>query len=476
MILFLISPVLGFVNDIPSTYTDVYQGETVVFPSMAVACAAMGDGSPYGTWGTLAYPILLSTFPITSVSGTQVLKGKLDTYPTSMYGYGDYRTWVIPTVFETCQTANYYLANRMFCSNEHEGASVIWKVHAGTRPPITIIFSATEDGDYTKKLIDVDISLSNGMTGLTDINGNYTFVNVTASSGSRYTAIKTGYNPRRNISLDTTIGNNGGVVNFTMINLNTTPGNVSVYFDIRDGSSSALIQGASWGIQNLTNMEWRNATIETGKGYTDATGANRQYPLSLGTTVRMTAAKTGYQSATQDVLIPYDKYLVTLNLLPTNLAPSTGNFSAVVSINCILNGTPLKQASVSMSPGGKTGMTNDAGAAIFNNIAIGNYSLTASATGYQSAMTDISGISGQTIMKAIQLLPNGYTIGPGGAITDPTGTVVVPGAGTGTGSGTGSSDPNTKAAGGVTSFLDNIGAIGGFIIFLLLIWFVRKIW
>ena len=68
---------------------------------------------------------------------------------------------------------------------------------------------------------------------------------------------------------------------------------------------------------------------------------------------------------------------------------------------------------------GRMASTNAAGVAMFYNVPVGSYSLQVSAPGYQSATSDITGTNQDTVMKRVNLLPNGFRQNENGTIIDP---------------------------------------------------------
>ena len=59
-------------------------------------------------------------------------------------------------------------------------------------PPLPLVFSISETGNFTNKLSGVNIILSNGVSGITDINGNAT-ITTSPSSTLTYSLSKSGY-------------------------------------------------------------------------------------------------------------------------------------------------------------------------------------------------------------------------------------------------------------------------------------------
>lgn len=402
-------------------------------------------------------------------TGDLMSAGWIAVSPYSFYEYG------------YCKYAN---------GTTYDPLGIVWNFHRSSPPVIATPAYTTNIGTYistnnTVSLIDTS-SVSNGEN---ISSWNWSFGDGNSATVKNPVHLFPGVGDY-NVSLGvTSVSNSTKVTVYHTISIINPIGNVSLWVDIRDGSTSALITNANEGIQNVTSGVWRNGTSPSGKIYFDATGASWEYPIVAGQTVKVAASKDGYQETSQNVSVPYDHYLVTLNLLPLNMAPSMGNISAIIAVSSLINGTAIPGASVNiqtqppMAVNTFFTMTNDAGAASFYNVPAGNYNLQASATGYQPVSDNLTGTSGQTVMKAVQLLPNGYTVGKNANILDPSGNVV---SGTGLPAGTGApsasnnygydnSTANGKAAGGVLSFLDNLVPYGKLILLLLLVWFASKI-
>ena len=300
------------------------------------------------------------------------------------------------------------------------------------------------------------------LTGRTNESGMLTFIGAPASAAAIVDVTATGF-PEY---IDT----------FTFINdmtktITLASPTISLYLDVKDSSLGYYLDGCEVGIKNITSGVWRNKTMENGAVYFDSTGANYEYPLSINQTVIVGATKAGYRPAWQSVTIPYDRYLVTLNMVNLNgTAPSSGNFTAIIGCTDMQDGAVIIGASITVQELGRIAVTNQGGVATFRNLAVGTYTLQATAPGYQSGMSSITGTDQETAMKNIRLMRVGCVINEKNILVC-NGTVVGPG-GQGT---TGNQSANEKAAGGATAFLNNIVTVGTIVFTLLGLWFIKKI-
>lgn len=299
------------------------------------------------------------------------------------------------------------------------------------------------------------------VSGYTNASGMITFTNQPAGAAAIVQVTATGYKDY--------------VATFSFTSdmlkeIQMSPPSVDLYVNVRDSSTGHYMEDFQVGIQNTTSGTWRNSTQETGSLYFDSTGANYEYPLSLNETVILAASKAGYKPNWKSVTIPYDMYTTTLYLINLNAtAPSSGNFTAVIAVSDRKTGTGIQGASVTIQGLGRAGTTTTAGAVTFRNVAAGTYTLSVSAPGYQSRISDLTGTDGDTVLKSIQLLPEGCSISESGTmICD--GSIVVPGM-----TPTTNQTANEKAAGGVNAFLDNIVSIGSLILIAIVFWFGKKI-
>ena len=90
--------------------------------------------------------------------------------------------------------------------------------------------------------------------------------------------------------------------------------------DVKDSRNKSYIAGSTIGIYDPIHNEWRNSTCLYGAcGFIDS-GSAHQYPLIYYNTYVVTAAKAGYRSATQTLVVSYDHQLFTLYLTPNDKA------------------------------------------------------------------------------------------------------------------------------------------------------------
>jgi len=137
--------------------------------------------------------------------------------------------------------------------------------------------------------------------------------------GNNYTVAssKTGYYPAN----DTITFNYDN----QMVTLSLRPSspNASVLHmdvDVKDASTKKYIQESTIGIYDPVHGEWRNSTCLYGAcGFMDS-GATHQWPLMYHNTYTITAAKAGYRSASQTLVVSEDHQLFTLYLTSNDKA------------------------------------------------------------------------------------------------------------------------------------------------------------
>ena len=333
-------------------------------------------------------------------------------------------------------------------------------------PVIPGLYNVTfivQDGSGSKlPYIPVNFnSAGTSYQGYTNPIGNITFLNVPGSSSAWVRITAEGFK---------TYTETFSIFQDLVKTIILRPPGVTVFLDVKDSTYGNYLENVDVGIKNTTSGTWRNSTQPIGKLYFDTTGTSFQYPLSINETIVVAASKAGYRPASETLTIPNDQYKVTLNLININgTAPSSGNFTAVISTSSRTTGAVISGASVSIQELGRMGATNAAGTVTFRNLPVGGYTVLASAPGYQSATAEISGSNQDTFMKVIRLLPDGCSVSESGVINCG-GNQTYPGE-TIPGNLTG----NEKAAGGLSAFLDHIVEIGLLVLFLLLLWFVKKI-
>lgn len=301
-------------------------------------------------------------------------------------------------------------------------------------------------------------------TGYTNASGMVTFYNQSASAAAYVGVTATGYK-----EYDDTFTFTSDMIK----EIRLSPPSVEINLDIRDSSTGYYLENVNVGIKNTTSGTWRNSTQEIGSLYFDSTGANYEYPISINETIIVAADKAGYKPNWKSVTVPssilYNTYVITLYLINLNAtAPSSGNFTAVVAVSDRRSGGVIQGASVAITELGRAGSSSTTGTVTFKNIAAGTYTMTASATGFNPASTEITGTDGETVLKSIALVRTGCSVTEGGTVI--CGNETSPLAST-----TGNQSANEKAAGGVSAFLDNIVSIGGLILLGLCFWFGKKI-
>ncbi len=185
---------------------------------------------------------------------------------------------------------------------------------------------------------------------------------------------------------------------------------ITACLDVTDAITGMYIGGATVGIQNTSSGIWRNSTSPQGKVDFQSTGSSREYPLSVGQTIRLTASARGYTPNSQIVTIPYTNYLTTLNLMPTTVTPATGYGTLVVNVVRNIDGLPVSGATISVDDTPlKIKSSNTAGTATFVNVTAGYRTVTVSTQYYQQATKSITIASGETQFVTVQLVETGQT-------------------------------------------------------------------
>ena len=188
---------------------------------------------------------------------------------------------------------------------------------------------------------------------------------------------------------------------------------ISLLVDIKDAAfPHALIQGASFGFQNTTSLDWGNTTAATGAlELVDILGI----PLSQGQEVKICAGATGYQDACDTFTIPYDGYLATLHLTKDDQIPSGGNWNLIVKTIQNLDHKPVMarvEVTTGVSgPGVYSGGTDaSTGTVSFMNISASTTAtITVIAQAYQPASKTIPVIANSTQTVTFELVRIGQT-------------------------------------------------------------------
>ena len=185
--------------------------------------------------------------------------------------------------------------------------------------------------------------------------------------------------------------------------------NVTLNLDVKAASTGALLAGSSIGIQNTTDNIWRNSTSATGLPYFTTTEPGGLYPLSVGQTVRLYAAMSGYKSQYWTVTIPYDGYHAYAYLVSNAEGVNATNAGSVVaSVVDQSSGVPISGAGL-VTDDGQMGVSNSAGSYIFYNMTAGAHTVTTTASNYQSSVTAFNVTPGAINGVLIQLVGVGMT-------------------------------------------------------------------
>ncbi len=220
-------------------------------------------------------------------------------------------------------------------------------------------------------------SVTGSGSGTTNSAGAISFGNLQIGTYS-YSASKSGYISGSGSASVTKAGDSLSVTIYL-----TPIGSVTVY--VRDKATNALISGAS-----ITG---------SGTGTTSSSGTVSFGNLQIGT-YSYTASKSGYISGSGSASVTKagDNLSVTIYLTPI------GSITVYVRdqvTNALIFGATITGA-------GTSGTTNTSGAVRFNNLQIGSYSFTASASGYRNGSVSASVTkAGDAITATIYLTPIG---------------------------------------------------------------------
>ena len=192
-----------------------------------------------------------------------------------------------------------------------------------------------------------------------------------------------------------------------------SPTDVSIYITAWDPAKSTAISNAVIGIYNYTASVWQNWTSGTGVAFFDSTGADQEYPLTVGETVRVGASAVGYTTGYGNITIPFDAYSSVLNLISTSDAPIGTNATLSVVILDNWASTPIEGGTITIvneTAGFARSRVSDAvGTVLFPNINSGRYQITAASTGYQTASTFTDLVAGETEIISFSLVHIGAT-------------------------------------------------------------------
>lgn len=166
-------------------------------------------------------------------------------------------------------------------------------------------------------------------------------------------------------------------------------GNISFAVHVIDAMTGSYIHNSTTGIQNITSKVWRNESTPGGIHRYMSTGANYEFPLSIGQGVVVAASAFGYDTQADNITIPYNNYDHALHLMPLNKVATNGSWNVVVLIKSNKYGTPINSATVQVTTGvngqGKyETLTGKNGLATFTNVSASTTAMIrAVAQGYQ---------------------------------------------------------------------------------------------
>lgn len=262
-------------------------------------------------------------------------------------------------------------------------------------------------------IVGATVSTDTGLTTTTTKNGVYAFRNIAAGDYT-LTASATGYIAASKSA--TVVGGENTRIDFALTTvlpptpIPTPPSTPTP----ETGNLGGQVTDAETGIGIV------GATVSAGTGLTTTTVKNGIYTFRdiIADDYILTAFATGYDLASQSAtvvagkntrsdfaLIPQTTPLPT----PTGTPSETGNIVGVVTDD--ETGAGIVDAIVSTDTG-LTTITIINGAYAFRNIATGDYTLTASASGYITASQPVTVATGETIRADFELIPGTPTPTP----------------------------------------------------------------
>jgi uncharacterized membrane protein len=306
-------------------------------------------GSPQSGAGTVGG--LVRTVSCSTISGATISANGTSTSSNSNGNFNLNLT--APAAYSVTAAANGYFSV-LDSLNVWVGYPALVKYYLSTQQPGSI--SGTVTNTSGAGISNATVWYSGGTTK-TDSNGNYSFSNVPVGSYT-VTGSQVGYQSASNQNLSVTSGSNA------VSNLVLT------------ATSSGTISGI---VTNMSGAAIVGAIISYSGGSTTATtNSAGSYTLAVAPgTYSVTASASGFLASTQPNVSVTSNSTTTVNFA---LAQS-GTISGTVTNSA---GTGLANATVSYSGGSATATTNSGGAYTLS-VAPGTYSVTASATGYQSS-------------------------------------------------------------------------------------------
>ena len=233
-------------------------------------------------------------------------------------------------------------------------------------PPSTGTLQGTVTNAATGATISgATVTIVGGASTTTNGSGFYQFTNVAAGTYS-VTASATGYNSSTANGVAVTAGNTT-VQNFALTATGPTTG--TLQGNVTNAATGANISGAT-------------VTIAGGASTTTNKSGFYQFTNVAAGTYSVTASATGYNPSTANNVTVTGGSTTVQNFVLTAAGPSTGTLQGTVTNAA--TGATISGATVSIAGGAST-TTNGSGFYQFTNVAPNTYSVTASATGYNSS-------------------------------------------------------------------------------------------
>jgi hypothetical protein len=133
----------------------------------------------------------------------------------------------------------------------------------GGLPVPPIVFSISDFSNFTKKLQGVNITISNGQSGITDVNGELSISPIPSGSGFTYDLVKTGYVSKFAQSLGG-YGSTGGTLYDTMdLSTGALPaGYTRTVVRTIDALTGQTLIGTTINLRDVQNNSWVNSTAD----------------------------------------------------------------------------------------------------------------------------------------------------------------------------------------------------------------------